>query len=335
MFNEAYSFAKDFLAGGISGIISKTATAPIERVKLLLQTQHANNSISVESRYKGPIDCLTRVVKEQGVLSLWRGNMANVLRYFPNQAINFAFKDKFKTFFLKNICKEDFWWFILGNLASGGSAGATALVMTHPLDIVRTRMAADVSSVYAERQFKGIFSCLKTIFIQNGMKGLYKGFAVSFLGAAVFKALHLGGYDILKSLAHLDQHSSMWKKYSLAQVLTLIAGTLCYPFDTIKRRVMMQAEYNLPANPHPTVLVSDTEFGDMNHVKRLTSIKRRSGSYAHIPHYTSASNCFYRIVVDEGWTALFRGLSVNIVRGISGAILLVGYDEVKVLFKDL
>lgn len=88
----------DWLAGGISAAVSKTAVAPIERVKLLLQTQDANPKIASGevARYTGVVNCITRVSNEQGVASLWRGNAANVIRYFPTQAFNFAFKDTFK-----------------------------------------------------------------------------------------------------------------------------------------------------------------------------------------------------------------------------------------------
>lgn len=85
-------FVKDFLAGGISAAVSKTVVAPIERVKLLLQVQHISKQIAEKDRYKGIVDCFVRVRKEQGIMSFWRGNLANVIRYFPTQALNFAFK---------------------------------------------------------------------------------------------------------------------------------------------------------------------------------------------------------------------------------------------------
>ncbi|XP_030664508.1 ADP/ATP translocase 3, partial [Nomascus leucogenys] len=81
MTEQAISFAKDFLAGGIAAAISKTAVAPIERVKLLLQVQHASKQIAADKQYKGIVDCIVRIPKEQGVLSFWRGNLANVIRY--------------------------------------------------------------------------------------------------------------------------------------------------------------------------------------------------------------------------------------------------------------
>ncbi len=88
----AMSFVQDLLAGGVAGAISKTAVAPIERVKLLLQTQDSNPRIKSGEipRYTGIANCFTRVSAEQGFLSFWRGNLANVIRYFPTQVVMMA-----------------------------------------------------------------------------------------------------------------------------------------------------------------------------------------------------------------------------------------------------
>lgn len=77
------NFVTDFLIGGVSAAVSKTVVAPIERVKLLLQVQDANKNIPAEMRYNGIGDCFSRVYREQGFGAFWRGNLANVIRYFP------------------------------------------------------------------------------------------------------------------------------------------------------------------------------------------------------------------------------------------------------------
>lgn len=145
--DKAIGFAKDLAAGGVAGAISKTLVAPIERVKLLLQTQDSNPRIKSGEipRYKGIVDCFVRVSSEQGIASFWRGNMANVVRYFPTQAFNFAFKDTIKGLFPKYSPKEDFMKFFAVNLASGGLAGAGSLLIVYPLDFARTRLAAGVN----------------------------------------------------------------------------------------------------------------------------------------------------------------------------------------------
>ncbi|KAJ6371710.1 hypothetical protein OIU77_002096 [Salix suchowensis] len=104
----AKGFMIDFLMGGVSAAVSKTAAAPIERVKLLIQNQDEMIKAGrLSEPYKGITDCFGRTMKEEGVLSLWRGNTANVIRYFPTQALNFAFKDYFKRLF--NFKKEKGW----------------------------------------------------------------------------------------------------------------------------------------------------------------------------------------------------------------------------------
>src|SRR5688572_8094879 len=107
------SFFIDLIAGGTAGGISKTVVAPIERVKLILQTQDASTQITKETRYKGIFDAFRRIPAEQGLASLWRGNLANVIRYFPTQALNFAFKDKYKRLFVRHSPKTDFWKFFV------------------------------------------------------------------------------------------------------------------------------------------------------------------------------------------------------------------------------
>lgn len=127
-----------------------------------------------------------RIPQEQGIISYWRGNLANVIRYFPTQALNFAFKDKFKQIFLSGVDKRtQFWRYFAGNLASGGAAGATSLCFVYPLDFARTRLAADVGKGAGERQFKGLGDCLVKVFKSDGMMGLYRGFNVSVQGNRV------------------------------------------------------------------------------------------------------------------------------------------------------
>jgi len=150
-------------------------------------------------QYKGIIDCLKRIPKEQGFWSFWRGNLANVIRYFPTQALNFAFKDKYQKVFLDGVDKHtQFWRYFAGNLASGGAAGATSLCVVYPLDFARTRLAADVGRAGASREFKGLGDCLVKISKSDGIKGLYQGFGVSVQGIIIYRAAYFGVYDTAK-----------------------------------------------------------------------------------------------------------------------------------------
>lgn len=290
---DPVEFMKDFVAGGISAAISKTTVAPIERVKLLLQVQHVSKQIAKENQYKGMIDCFVRIPKEQGFLSFWRGNMANVIRYFPTQALNFAFKDKYKTVFLGGVDKHtQFWRYFMGNLASGGAAGATSLCFVYPLDFARTRLAADVGKGSAEREFSGLGNCLAKIFKSDGLTGLYRGFGVSVQGIIIYRAAYFGFFDTAKGMLPDPKNTPLVISWAIAQTVTTIAGIVSYPFDTVRRRMMMQ-----------------------------------SGRADKM--YKNTIDCWGKIYKSEGGKAFFKGAFSNVLRGTGGAFVLVLYDEIK------
>ena len=97
------TFMIDFMMGGVSAAVSKTLASPIEVIKLRLQNQDQMlKNGALTERYTGIMNCGSRIVGEEGVAALWKGNFTNVLRYFPTQALNFAFKDYFKRLFGKS-----------------------------------------------------------------------------------------------------------------------------------------------------------------------------------------------------------------------------------------
>jgi solute carrier family 25 (adenine nucleotide translocator) protein 4/5/6/31 len=290
----------DFVAGGVSGVVSKTLTAPIERVKLIIQTQDANPKIisGEVPRYTGIGNCFTRVYAEQGAGAFWRGNMTNCLRYFPTQAFNLAFKDTIKGLFPKYNPKKEFWPFFAVNLASGGTAGALSLCIVYPLDYARTRLASDVGT--GTRQFSGLGDCLmKTAKGPQGVMSLYNGFGISVAGIIPYRGVQFGLNDTLKGLNPYDKEASfrgIATKWAGAQVSVIASGFVTYPFDTVRRRLQMQSEK--PLN------------------ERL---------------YTGAADCFAKIMKNEGTAALFKGAGANVLRGTGAAIVLVLYGEIQSL----
>lgn len=125
------------------------------------------------------IDCFVRIPREQGFAAYWRGNLTNVVRFFPTQALNFAFKGKFRLIFLDGIDKNtQFRRYVVGNLISGGSAGAVSLIFVYPLDFARTRLTVDIGKTGA-REFTGLGNCISKTFKSDGIFGLYRGFVVS------------------------------------------------------------------------------------------------------------------------------------------------------------
>jgi len=290
-------FMIDFCAGGVAGAVAKTATAPIERVKLLIQTQDANPKIisGEVPRYTGIVNCFTRVSSEQGFSAFWRGNTVNVIRYFPTQAFNFAFKDTIKAMFPKYNPKTEFWSFFATNMASGGLAGAGSLTIVYPLDYARTRLASDVGS--GNPQFSGLVDCLMKTASSGGVLSMYNGFGVSVVGIVAYRGPYFGVYDTLKAKNPYKHDKGMLgliSNYAIAQTTAIIAGFISYPFDTVRRRLQMQSE-----KPKEQWL------------------------------YKGTLDCAVKICKDEGVAAMFKGFGANVLRTLGGALVLVGYDEIK------
>ena len=110
-----------------------------------------------------------------GFWALWRGNLANVIRIFPTQALNFAFRGVYQDAFLKRIDKDErFWRFLAGNIAAGGAAGASALLFVYPLEYARTRLAADVGKNATSREYNGLYDCLTRSVKSDGPIGIYR-----------------------------------------------------------------------------------------------------------------------------------------------------------------
>ncbi|KAF3633508.1 ADP,ATP carrier protein 1, mitochondrial [Capsicum annuum] len=229
------SFAVDFLMGGVSAAVSKTAAAPIERVKLLIQNQDEMIKAGRLSKpYSGIGECFSRTMKDEGVMSLWRGNTAN--------ALNFAFKDYFKRLFNFKKDRDGYWKWFAGNLASGGAAGASSLFFVYSLDYARTRLANDAKAAKGggERQFNGMVDVYKKTLASDGVAGLYRGFNISCVGIIVYRGLYFGLYDSLKPVVLTGSlQDNFLASFALGWLITNGAGLASYPIDTVRRRMMM------------------------------------------------------------------------------------------------
>nr|XP_028945222.1 ADP,ATP carrier protein 1, mitochondrial-like [Malus domestica] len=288
-------FAIDFLMGGVSAAVSKTAAAPIERVKLLIQNQDEMIKAGrLSEPYKGIGDCFSRTMKDEGMVSLWRGNTANVIRYFPTQALNFAFKDYFKRLFNFRKDKDGYWKWFAGNLASGGAAGASSLFFVYSLDYARTRLANDSKAAKkgGERQFNGLVDVYKKTLKSDGVAGLYRGFNISCVGIIVYRGLYFGMYDSLKPVILTGKlQDSFFASFGLGWVITNGAGLASYPIDTVRRRMMMTS--------------------------------------GEAVKYKSSLDAFSQILKNEGAKSLFKGAGANILRAVAGAGVLAGYDKLQ------
>jgi solute carrier family 25 (adenine nucleotide translocator) protein 4/5/6/31 len=291
---------KDLAIGGTIGAISKTIMSPVERVKILMQTMDSNPEVisGKVKPYTGMGDCVRRVASEQGVAAFWRGNFVNCLRYAPQQGSALAFNDMFKKAFPKVDKNENFARFFFNNLMAGGMGGAMAMVICYPLDFARTRLASDLTA--GKPQFAGIADCLKQTVQKQGFKGLYRGTAVSIAGAFVYRAGQLGLYGTIMGFNPYTNDKGA--KGLISAILSATAARTAvlpfnYPFDTVRRRLMLEAE------------------------KPAAERMYRNGRHA-------AAEVFKA----EGMAGMYKGALPEIFRGFGGVMVIVLYDRIKNYF---
>merc|ERR1712080_72382 len=284
-------FFESFMLSGVAAGVSKTAAAPIERVKLLVQNQDEMiKQGRLDKPYKGVVDCTTRVLKTEGVLPFWRGNLANVLRYFPTQALNFAFKDTVKALFATPKSAPQ-WQKFATNIASGGCAGTMSLLFVYSLDYARTRLANDAKGKGGERQFNGLIDVYVKTLKSDGIQGLYRGFVISAAGIFIYRGMYFGLYDTIKPIVLGGKDASVTLSFLLGWAVTVTAGLMSYPIDTVRRRMMM------------------TSGGAVK--------------------YNGSLDCFRQVLKNEGPMSLMKGAGANIIRGVAGAGVLAGFDKFK------
>lgn len=290
------NFFENFMLSGVAAGISKTCAAPIERIKLLVQNQDEMiKQGRLDKPYAGVIDCTKRTLQNEGVLPFWRGNLANVLRYFPTQALNFAFKDQVKALFPKTNKSTPFAQKIGTNIASGGIAGSMSLCFVYSLDYVRTRLANDAKSKDGTRQYNGLIDCYRKTFKSDGIGGLYRGFVISCVGIFIYRGLYFGLYDTLRPILIGDQVAgNVTASFFLGWAITVVSGLMSYPIDTVRRRMMMTSG---------------------------TAVK-----------YNGSIDCAKTILNNEGFMSMMKGAGANVLRGVAGAGVLAGFDVVKAAY---
>ena len=220
--------------------------------------------------------------------------MANCIRYFPTQALNFAFKDQIKDLFKAS--KTDSYGLKFGkNIASGGAAGALSLCFVYSLDYTRTRLANDAKSGKkgGDRQFNGMVDVYRKTLKSDGFVGLYRGFMISCVGIIVYRGCYFGFYDTLKPIL-LGDNAGIASSFALGYGVTVSAGLVSYPIDTVRRRMMMTS--------------------------------------GEAVKYKGSFDCFMQILKKEGATSLMKGAGANILRGVAGAGVLSGFDSFKDIY---
>ncbi len=343
---------QDAMAGAAAGMLAKTAVAPIERVKLLMQLQTSLSTVTESTKPSVekatilkppktatmPVTCsmtnniqgssawnvARSVYTEEGIIAFWRGNTPNVIRQGGAAALNFMLMDWYKaaiapilnmTLLLPSQrphIERQKRRKIVSSFLSGGLAGGTTTTVLYPIEFLRTRLAMDIGSRSAtcstKRQYpRGMRDVFCSIWKTDGLKGMYQGYGIALSGVVLYRALHLGGYDACKTeLLHRRRRNSnysiteevitmtMGERFAVAQTVSIVAGTMCYPIDSVRRRLMMQA-----------------------------------GQPVEMRKYANSIHAFRTIFIEEGMRGFYLGIGPNLIRSFGSALLLVSYDVFK------
>lgn len=219
------------LAGGVAGVVSRTATAPLEKIKILAQTSTSGRVPVVKT--------FVSIWKQEQLRGLFAGNGANCLRVFPFSAlVCLAYANLAKNFPLDSTSSS---YNTVWRMGAGAFAGVFATVVTHPMDVVRARLTVQSHSA---KTYRGLFHGLREVARHEKLPGLYRGIGPTLLAIAPFMAIQQSSYDVLKYRAmSRDVQPSAALFFVCGSAAGAIAQTAVYPLEVIRRRMQVHSLY--------------------------------------------------------------------------------------------
>eukprot|EP01041_Mallomonas_annulata_P000780 gene780-1503_t len=242
---------KAMIAGGLSGTIAKSVTAPLSRLTILFQVHSAvNNSRAVyaDSLLAG----MNRIFKEEGLKGFWKGNWTSVIHRFPYSAINFSGYEVLRYYICHDLKAKETPSI---RLLCGGLSGAIACTFCYPLDLVRTRL-----SLPNTNKNVSIYGTLSRVYHEEGIRSLYRGLPISLAVSVPSLAISYAAYGTLKDLlikfkipvllnTHQEEkvlksgpHTSLSALGALCcgSLSGITASLLTFPADVLRRRMQVQ-----------------------------------------------------------------------------------------------
>nr|KJB52266.1 hypothetical protein B456_008G252700 [Gossypium raimondii] len=305
------SICKSLVAGGVAGGVSRSAVAPLERLKILLQVQNPHGI-----KYNGTIQGLKYIWKTEGFRGMFKGNGTNCARIIPNSAVKFfSYEEASKGIlylYRQQSGIEDAQLTPLLRLGAGACAGIIAMSATYPMDMVRGRLT--VQTEMSPRHYRGIFHALTTVLWEEGPRALYKGWLPSVIGVVPYVGLNFAVYESLKDWLIKrrpfglveDSELGVTTKLACGAAAGTVGQTVAYPLDVIRRRMQMAGW------------------------KDAASVVTGDGNSKAPLEYTGMVDAFRKTVRYEGFGALYKGLVPNPVKVVpSIAIAFVTYELVK------
>lgn len=256
------------VAGGVAGALSKTCTAPLARLTILFQVQGMHSDVATLRKASLWREA-SRIVGEEGFRAFWKGNLVTIAHRLPYSSVNFYAYEHYKKL-LKMIPgleshRESMKTDLCVHFVGGGLAGITAASATYPLDLVRTRLAAQTNTMY----YRGIWHALRTISCDEGIFGLYKGLGATLLGVGPNIAISFSAYESLRSSwqLHRPHDSPILVSLACGSVSGIASSTATFPLDLVRRRKQLEGAAGR-ARVYNTGL-----FGTFKHIFRTEGLR--------------------------------------------------------------
>ncbi|XP_040382229.1 mitochondrial carrier protein CoAc1-like [Oryza brachyantha] len=221
------AFAREMVAGGVAGVVAKTAVAPLDRVMLMRQ-------VGVAPGDAGAVQMLRDIGRREGLAGLYRGNGTNALRGFQNKALYFMLYERYRRFLL-GAAGPSLGGGPVVDLLAGSAAGGTAMLVTYPLDLARTRLACQGAA-------GGMSGVLRSAYAEGGsVRGLYRGVCPSLARVLPASGLNLCAYEALTArLPHEEPGRREAAKVACGIAAGLVASTATYPLDVVRRQIQLR-----------------------------------------------------------------------------------------------
>lgn len=313
--NTVLSVCKSLIAGGVAGGVSRSAVAPLERLKILLQVQNPLNP-----KYSGMVQGLKYIWANEGITGFFKGNGTNCARIIPNSAVKFYSYEQASRAILwlyrRQSGHEDAELTPVLRLGAGACAGVIAMSATYPLDMVRGRLTVQTDD--SPTRYRGMLHAATTIVKEEGPRALYKGWLPSVIGVVPYAGLNFAVYESLKDwIAKKNiegpgesSELSVLTKLGCGAAAGMVGQTVAYPLDVVRRRMQMVGWKDASA-----IITADEKV-------------KAPGQY------TGMTDAFRKTVKNEGFGALYKGLLPNSVKVVpSIALAFVTYEIMKDLLR--
>ncbi|XP_037776327.1 calcium-binding mitochondrial carrier protein SCaMC-2-A-like isoform X5 [Penaeus monodon] len=223
---------RHLVAGGVAGMVSRTCTAPLDRLKVFLQVHGAKQFHSLSN-------CFKYMLQEGGVKSLWRGNGINVLKIAPESALKFAAYEQAKRMVLQFGGSKERELTIYERFVAGSFAGGFSQSVIYPLEVLKTRLALRKTG-----QYKSIADAAVKIYKTEGVKSFYRGYIPNILGIIPYAGIDLAIYETLKK-SYMEQYSDGRNPSVLAIIACGAFSSSCgqvasYPLALVRTRLQAQ-----------------------------------------------------------------------------------------------